>query len=88
MELKKKGYKIFLQPVSVTTYSDDEMRELIKIVNKVGPHGIYIVDTYGLMHKKEMLHYFRIMDENLQRIFISDIMLIIISSLLTPIAPN
>jgi 4-hydroxy 2-oxovalerate aldolase len=67
MELKKKGYKIFLQPVSVTTYSDDEMRELIKIVNKVGPFGIYIVDTYGLMHKKEMLHYFSIMDENLQK---------------------
>jgi 4-hydroxy 2-oxovalerate aldolase len=67
MELKKKGYKIFLQPVSVTTYSDDEMRELIKIVNKVEPFGIYIVDTYGLMHKKDMLHYFSIMDENLQK---------------------
>jgi 4-hydroxy 2-oxovalerate aldolase len=67
MELKKKGYKIFLQPVSVTTYSDDEMRELITIVNKADPCGMYIVDTYGLMQKKEMLHYFNIMDKYLQK---------------------
>jgi 4-hydroxy 2-oxovalerate aldolase len=64
-EIKKKGYKIFLQPVSVTGYTDTEMKALLKEVNKIKPFGIYIVDTYGLMHKKEMMHYFNLMDKNL-----------------------
>lgn len=64
-EIKKKGYKLFLQPVSVTGYSDTEMKALLKEVNKISPHGISIVDTYGLMHKKEMMHYFNLMNENL-----------------------
>ncbi|MFA5322016.1 MAG: aldolase catalytic domain-containing protein [Smithella sp.] len=64
-EVKKKGYKIFLQPVSVTGYTDTEMKTLLQEVNKIKPYGISIVDTYGLMHKKEMMHYFDLMDKNL-----------------------
>ncbi len=64
-EIKKKGYKLSLQPVSVTTYSDSEMIELLKKVNEVAPYSVSIVDTYGLMHKKELLHYFNLMDQNL-----------------------
>ncbi|HOU51585.1 MAG TPA: aldolase catalytic domain-containing protein [Smithella sp.] len=64
-EIKKKGYKLFLQPVSVTGYSDTEMKALLKEVNKIGPYGISIVDTYGLMHKKEMMHYFDLMNDHL-----------------------
>lgn len=64
-EIKKKGYKLSLQPVSVTTYSDSEMIELLKKVNEVAPYSVSIVDTYGLMHKKELLHYFNLMDKNL-----------------------
>lgn len=63
--IKKKGYKIFLQPVSVTGYTDSEMTTLLKQANEICPYGIYIVDTYGLMHKKEMMHYFNLMDKNL-----------------------
>jgi 4-hydroxy 2-oxovalerate aldolase len=66
-EIKKKGYKLSLQPVSVTTYSDREMIELLKQVNDMAPYSISIVDTYGLMHKKELLHYFNLMDENLSQ---------------------
>ena len=64
-EIKKKGYKIFLQPVSVTGYTDSEMTALLKQSNEIDPYGIYIVDTYGLMHKKEMMHYFNLMDKYL-----------------------
>lgn len=64
-EIKKKGYKLSLQPVSVTTYSDNEMMELLKKVNELAPYSISIVDTYGLMHKKELLHYFNLIDKNL-----------------------
>jgi 4-hydroxy 2-oxovalerate aldolase len=64
--LKEKGYKVFVNPVSTTGYSDDEMAGLLDEVNKLEPYGISIVDTYGLMHKKELLHYFRLMDSRLK----------------------
>lgn len=61
--VKKKGYKIFLQPVSVTGYTDAEMVALLNDVKKLKPYSISIVDTYGLMHKKEMMHFFKLMDK-------------------------
>ncbi|MCF8070542.1 MAG: aldolase catalytic domain-containing protein [Desulfobacterales bacterium] len=64
-EVKQKGYKIFLQPVSVTDYTDVEMTTLLKEANEISPFGIYIVDTYGLMHKKEVMHYFDLMNKRL-----------------------
>jgi 4-hydroxy 2-oxovalerate aldolase len=66
-EIKKKGYKIFVNPVSVTGYRDDEMMNLIKTINELAPYSVSIVDTYGLMHKKELLHYYDIMDMNLAK---------------------
>lgn len=64
--IKKKGYKIFVNPVSVTSYSDEEMLNLIEKINELTPHGVAIVDTYGLMHKQELLHYYDMLDKNLK----------------------
>jgi 4-hydroxy 2-oxovalerate aldolase len=64
--IKKKGYKIFVNPVSVTSYSDEEMLNLIKSINELAPQGVAIVDTYGLMHKHELLHYYDLLDKNLR----------------------
>jgi 4-hydroxy 2-oxovalerate aldolase len=63
--IKKKGYKIFVNPVSVTSYSDEEMLTLIDKINVLAPNGVAIVDTYGLMHKQELLHYYDLLDKNL-----------------------
>ena len=65
-QLKEKGYKLFVQPVSITVYTDDEMTDLLDEVNNLEPYGISIVDTYGLMHKKQLMHYFNLMDERLK----------------------
>ena len=64
-KIKEKGYKVFIQPVSITGYSDIEMLNLVEKVNKVNPYAMSIVDTYGLMHKNNMIKYFYIMDSNL-----------------------
>ena len=64
-EIKNKGYKIFVNPVSVTSYSDKEMIELIEKINDLVPDGVAIVDTYGLMHKQELLHYYDLLERNL-----------------------
>ena len=64
-ELKKLGYKVFAQLVSVTSYTDDEMMDLIRLANEVKPYAVSMVDTYGLMHQNNLKHYFDLLDQYL-----------------------
>lgn len=64
--LKDKGYKVFSQLVSVTSYSDEEMMDLIRLANEVEPYAVSMVDTYGLMHQNNLIHYFDLLNENLK----------------------
>ena len=64
-ELKKLGYKVFAQLVSVTSYSDEELMDLIRLANEVRPYAVSIVDTYGLLHQDNLMHYFDLLNDNL-----------------------
>ena len=64
-QIKEKGYTVFIQPVSITSYSDKEMLDLIEKINKVKPLALSIVDSYGLMHEEKVIRYFYLMDNNL-----------------------
>ncbi len=64
-ELKKLGYKVFAQLVSVTSYEDNEMMDLIRLANEVKPYAVSMVDTYGLMHQNNLKHYFTLLNEHL-----------------------
>ena len=64
-QLKALGYKVYAQLVSVTSYSDAELLDLIALANKVKPYAVSMVDTYGLMHQNNLLHYFDLLDTNL-----------------------
>ena len=66
-QIKEKGYKIFVNPVSVTTFSDEEMISLIDKINKIEPYAVTIVDTYGLMHSDKVLHYCNVMNKHLNK---------------------
>lgn len=61
-KIKEKGYKVFIQPVSITSYSNWEMLELVKRVNEIQPYAFSIVDTYGLMHKEKLFKFFYLID--------------------------
>lgn len=63
-QVKALGYKVFSQLVSITSYSDEELLELTELVNDVKPYGVSMVDTYGLLHPDELLHYYKILDEH------------------------
>lgn len=65
-ELKKLGYKVYAQLVSVTSYSDDELLDLIRLANEVEPFAVSMVDTYGLMHQNNLMHYFDLLNLNLK----------------------
>lgn len=65
-ELKKLGYKVYAQLVSVTSYNDDELLDLIRLANEVEPFAVSMVDTYGLMHQNNLMHYFEVLNLNLK----------------------
>lgn len=64
-QLKNLGYKVFTQAVSFTTYSDEKIKELISLVNEVKPYAVSVVDTYGLMFKSNLFHYYELIDKYL-----------------------
>ncbi|MCR5268082.1 MAG: aldolase catalytic domain-containing protein [Lachnospiraceae bacterium] len=65
-KLKEKGYRVFSQAVSITSYSDAEFKELTDLVNDLEPYAFSLVDTYGLLHKQQLAHYFTMADEQLK----------------------
>lgn len=66
-ELIKLGYKTFVQLVSVTSYSDEEMLDLIRMANEIKPYAVSMVDTYGLMHQNNLKHYYELLDNHLDQ---------------------
>ncbi len=64
-KIKNLGYKVFVQAVSITSYSDAEMFSLLEAVNKLEPYAFSIVDTYGLLHKNNLMHYYNYANEYL-----------------------
>lgn len=63
-QVKALGYKVFAQLVSITSYNDEELLELVELVNDVKPYAVSMVDTYGLLHPDELLHYYEILDNH------------------------
>ena len=65
-EVKSLGYKVFSQAVSITSYNDEELAELIGLVNDLEPYAFSLVDTYGLLHKEQLMHYYNFADKHLK----------------------
>ncbi len=66
-QIKGLGYKVFAQAVSITSYNDEEFEELLRLVNDLTPYAFSLVDTYGLLHKKKLMHYYNAADEKLKK---------------------
>lgn len=65
--VKELGYKVFSQLVSITSYTDSELMEVIGLANQVKPYALSIVDTYGLLNPEKLRHIATILDENLSK---------------------
>lgn len=63
--IKAKGYKLFIQPMVSVSYSDSEFIDLIKKSNILKPFAFYIVDSFGVMKRKDLLRLFYLVDHNL-----------------------
>ena len=64
-ELQKKKYKVFMQPVGTTSYTEDELLSLVDKVNLLNPFAFYMVDTLGTMFNTDLLNMFHLIDNSL-----------------------
>lgn len=62
----KKGYKCFVQAMVSLNYSDEEFLELIHRVNEIMPYALYIVDSFGVMKRKDLIRFFYMVEHNLK----------------------
>lgn len=70
-QLQELGYEVFAQAVGTNNYTDKEFIDLIDKFNALSIGAFYIVDSFGLIMKKDFLRLVRIADNNLRQ----DIML-------------
>lgn len=66
-QLMDKGYKVFMQPVGTTTYTDEALLKLIARINELRPFAFYMVDTLGTLYKNDLLRMFYLVDHNLEK---------------------
>lgn len=64
-KIKEKGYKLCCQPTRVEQYSDEQFAAMCRRFSALKPYALYIVDTFGLLGKDDLLRYARIGHENL-----------------------
>lgn len=65
-KIKEKGYKVFIQAMVSLSYSDEEFLDLISRTNEIEPYAFYIVDSFGMMKKKNLIRLFYMVEHNLK----------------------
>ena len=58
------GYNLGVQPTRVEQYSESQYTSMCERFSKLRPYAIYIVDTFGLLSKEQLIKYARIADEH------------------------
>ena len=66
-EVMAKGYKVFVQPMVSLNYTDEELLDLLQGVNVIEPFACYIVDSFGMMKRKDLTRLFYLFDHNLKK---------------------
>ena len=65
-KIKEKGYKLFLQPTSIMSYTEEEIKKMLKELNDLDVECIAIVDTFGQMTPEDTRRVTKIFDEVLR----------------------
>lgn len=64
-KIKNKGYRVFVQAMVSMSYTDEEFLDLIRRVNELEPYAFYIVDSFGMMKRKDLTRLFYLVENNL-----------------------
>lgn len=62
-----KGYKVFANPINIMGYSDIQILQLLKKINRIKPYAFSIVDTFGSMMKDDLLRIYSMIEHNLDK---------------------
>lgn len=65
--IKEKGYKIFVQAMVSLNYTDEEFLQLIHLCNEFEPYAFYIVDSFGVMRRRDLMRLFYMVEHNLNQ---------------------
>lgn len=60
-----KGYKCFINPVNCNVYTDEQYIEVLNKVNELKPYGFSIVDTFGVLRKRDLTRLYGIVESHL-----------------------
>lgn len=63
--VKEKGYKVFVQPVDIMGYTDQELLDLIYVINPLEPYCFSLVDTFGSMYLSDLTRIYDLVEHNL-----------------------
>lgn len=64
--IKEKGFDVYVQAMVSMNYTDEEFLQLIRMVNELKPEAFYIVDSFGMMKRKDLMRLFSIVEHNLK----------------------
>lgn len=64
-KIQQKGYLAFVQPMLSMAYSDEEFLKLISIANGFNPYAFYIVDSFGMMKRNDLIRLYYLVEHNL-----------------------
>lgn len=67
IKVKAKGYKVFVQAMVSLIYTDEEFLDLIHRINEVEPYAFYIVDSFGMMKRRDLIRLFYLVEHNLKK---------------------
>lgn len=60
-----KGYKVYINPINLLGYTDQQVLEIIRKVNNIHPYAFSIVDTFGSLLKADLTRLLYLIDNNL-----------------------
>lgn len=66
-EVKRKGYKLSINPINIMGYSDEKILWILQRVNEIHPYQFSIVDTFGSMKRRDLDRIVSLVDNNLDR---------------------
>ena len=64
-KIKEKGYKVFVQPMVSLNYTCEEFLKIIDICNTIEAYAFYIVDSFGIMKRKDLIRLYYIVENRL-----------------------
>ncbi len=66
-KIKEKGYRVFFQAANTLAYTDEDLIDLAKEINRVHPVALSVVDTFGAMFDEDLDRIVPILDRHLDK---------------------